>query len=121
MNSISKVRQPLGSYTKDIKDYIDEFNNNSSSKFHAESRVLIPANEDDRYKMDTRGIIIEYNSTNREEFETDFNENFDIIEKFAKKLDKRTSLFQRKFYSEFCDINAWNEWNNMIVAYNLEI
>lgn len=108
----------FGSYRSDIQKIMDDFNAATNGTFKAESRVLVPA--EGPYSMDQRGIIVEYTGK-IDEFETHFQQHLKELEKFAHKLDKRTSLYQYSFTGEFCNIDKWVDYNDTKVAYNYEI
>lgn len=114
----SKNRTTIGSYKQDLQNYIEEFNAKTRGYFVAENRILIPAK--DSYSLDRAGIIIEHDR-DEETFEEDFNKYQADIENFANKLDKRTTIYEYSFYSEFCKIDNWITHEGKKVAYNLNL
>lgn len=106
----------FGSYKAEIQHFIDEFNDSTKGRFQAESRVLIP--EEGFYNLDRRGIIIEHTG---EDFKKDFEDCIHELQRFAHKLDKRTSLYEFPFTSEFCDKDKWVTHCGSMVAYNYEL
>jgi hypothetical protein len=108
----------FGSYRSEVQKILDNFNSSVDGKFRVESRVLVPA--EGPYSLDKRGIIVEYLGK-LEDFETLFQQYSKELTELAHKLDKRTSLYEYPFTSEFCHIDKWVDYNNTKVAYNYEL
>ena len=116
-----KERSTKGSVMSTLKDEIDamlsKFNTTVDNKFYAENRVLIPG---DINVLPKHGIIIEHQGKN-EDFEKDFNKYKEQIEKLAKKLDNRTTIYEYSFKTEFSDRDKWLIYEGHYVAYNLSL
>lgn len=107
----------FGCLTQDIADILDEFNNSVKYIFTAEDRVLVPADPTRCRAMDVKGIIIYHNNTS-DKFQEDFDKYKSVIDNMANKLDKRTTIYENRFKTEFSDIDSWILKDNQYIAYN---
>ena len=107
----------FGCLTQDIADILGEFNKSVGGIFTAEDKVLIPADPNRCRSMDVRGIIVYYNN-DIDQFTDDFNKYKIHIDNMAIKLDKRTSIYENRFKTEFSDIDSWILKDNQYIAYN---
>lgn len=118
MSTDCKSRDQIGSYKRDIQAIIDDFNKSAQNIFEAEEKVLIPSTS--QYVMDRRGIII-HHLRDAQLFSEDFDSHIIHITQFAKKLDKRSCLYEYPFEQEFLDKNSWVEHEGQMIAYNLNL
>ena len=101
----------------EIREMLEHFNKLVDHRFYADNRILIEGS--DGY-LPRHGIIIEYSGKD-ENFDEDFEKYLPRIEQLADKLDSRTSLYEGKFRQEFCNKEAWVEFEGNKVAYNLSL
>lgn len=118
MSTDSKYKDQIGSYKRDIQAIITDFNKAAKDRFEAEEKVLIPSTS--QYVMDRRGIIV-YHLRDKSLFSEDFDCHIIDITHLAKKLDKRSCLYEYPFEQEFLDKNSWVEHEGQMVAYNLNL
>lgn len=107
----------MSSLKDEISELLKEFNISVDHRFYAESRTLIPGEDGN---LPRHGIIIEHHGEN-EDFEKDFNNYKSQIEKLAKKLDSKTTIYEYSFKTEFSNKDKWVLFENHYVAYNLSL
>lgn len=111
------VRNMMTSLKDEIAAILKEFNSSVDTRFYAEDRILIPGSEG---YLPRPGIIIEHQGKN-EDFERDFSNYIEQIEKLAKKLDNKTSIYEYSFKIEFTQKERWTIYEGHYVAYNLSM
>ena len=111
------IRNMMTSLKDEIAAILKEFNSSVDTRFHAEDRILIPGSEG---YLPRPGIIIEHQGKN-EDFERDFSNYIEQIEKLAKKLDNKTSIYEYSFKIEFTQKERWTIYEGHYVAYNLSM